>query len=430
MATSTAKYTPYPDYNPSGVEWMEEIPAHWEAKRLKHLFQVVNGATPRSGEPLYWDGEIVWVTPDDLGKLTDSEIVSTNRRITDQGYKSCGTTLVPKGSIILSTRAPIGHLAIAGVSLCTNQGCRSLVFKRSAYSRFFYYQLIAARPTLTSLGQGSTFTELAKDSLGEVQIGAPPLAEQRGIAAFLDRETGKIDDLVAKKERLIGLLQEKRAALISRAVTRGLDRDAPMKDSGVEWLGEIPAHWEVTKLAWITECLDGQRIPLNAEQRGGMQGDIPYWGANSIVDYIDSWLFDEELVLLGEDGAPFFDRNREVAFTVSGKVWVNNHAHVLRPKPQIQAPFLSNVLNCVDYAAFIDGTTRDKLTQTDMNVIPVQVPPLAEQRTIAAFLDRETAKIDGLIVKVHEAIERLKELRAALISAAVTGRIDVREEGV
>ena len=194
--------------------------------------------------------------------------------------------------------------------------------------------------------------------------------------------------------------------------------------SGVEWLVEIPAHWEVTRLGRISECLDGQRVPLNAEQRGGMQGEFPYWGANSIVDYIDRWLFDEELVLLGEDGAPFFDRNREVAFTVNGKVWVNNHAHVLRPRSQVHAPFLSSVLNCVDYAAFIDGTTRDKLTQGDMNVIPIQVPPLPEQRAIAAFLDLETAKIDSLVAKKERLIELLQEKRTALISRAVTKGLD------
>lgn len=158
-----------------------------------------------------------------------------------------------------------------------------------------------------------------------------------------------------------------------------------------------------------------------------MQGKYPYWGANSIVDFVDDWLFDEELVLIGEDGAPFFDRNKLVAFRVTGKIWVNNHAHVLRPSQQIDAAFLSNAFNCVDYRSFIDGATRDKLTQGDMNAIPIQCPSLYEQRTIAAFLDRETAKIDALVAKVREAINRLKELRTALISAAVTGKIDVRQ---
>ena len=161
-----------------------------------------------------------------------------------------------------------------------------------------------------------------------------------------------------------------------------------------------------------------------------MQGDYPYWGANSIVDYIDQWLFNEELVLLGEDGAPFFERSKPVAFRVSGKIWVNNHAHVLRPRARIQARFLANVLNCVDYRAFIDGSTRDKLTQGDMNQIPIQCPDMEEQRAIAAFLHRETARIDALVAKKERLIGLLREKRTALISAAVTGKIDVREEAI
>jgi len=197
------------------------------------------------------------------------------------------------------------------------------------------------------------------------------------------------------------------------------------KDSGVEWLGKIPAHWEVKKLAWLTKCLDGRRVPLNAEERGRMQGDHPYWGANSIVDYVDDWLFDDELVLLGEDGAPFFDRTKPVAFHVSGKIWVNNHAHVLRPRSSIETAFLAHALNCVDYRAFIDGTTRDKLTQSDMNAIPIQCPPpYPEQHTIAAFLDRETARIDALVTKKEQLIELLQEKRTALITRAVTRGLD------
>ena len=196
------------------------------------------------------------------------------------------------------------------------------------------------------------------------------------------------------------------------------------KDSGVEWLGEIPEDWKVKKLSWLTKCLDGQRIPLNAEERGRMQGDYPYIGANSILDYVDQWLFDEELVLLGEDGAPFFDKSRPVAFRITGKTWVNNHAHVLRPQATIDAKFLADALNCVDYRAFIDGSTRDKLTQGDMRGIPVQCPKVNEQRAIADFLDRETATIDGLVARKERLIELLQEKRTALITRAVTRGLD------
>src|SRR5690606_36565646 len=162
------RFKPYPAYKDSGVEWLGEIPAHWDVKRLKRVFRVVNGSTPASGEPVFWDGEIPWVTPEDLGDLNDRTISQTRRNITEAGYRSCGTTLVPAGSLVLSTRAPIGHLALAGVDICTNQGCRSLVFRNTSSRDFFFYELLAVRPELESLGQGSTFRELAK---GMLEIG-------------------------------------------------------------------------------------------------------------------------------------------------------------------------------------------------------------------------------------------------------------------
>ena len=166
-------------------------------------------------------------------------------------------------------------------------------------------------------------------------------------------------------------------------------------------------------------------VPLNAEERADLQGEFAYWGANGVLDYLNDWLFDEPLVLLGEDGAPFFARNKPVAFAVSGKIWVNNHAHVLRPAG-IHREFLAHNLNITDYATFIDGSTRDKLTQSDMNRIPILFPPTSEQHAIAAFLDRRLERVDDLTSRVEAAIERLAEYRAALITAAVTGKIDVR----
>ena len=211
---------------------------------------------------------------------------------------------------------------------------------------------------------------------------------------------------------------------IKEARPRRFHRYPEYKDSGVEWLREIPKDWEVKRLSWLAKCLDAKRIPLNAEERGRMQGDYPYWGANSIVDYVDKWLFDEELVLLGEDGAPFFDRSRPVAFRVKGKIWVNNHAHVLLPHSAVDAKFLAHALNCIDYRAFIDGSTRDKLTQSDMAAIPIQYPVVKEQRAITAFLDRETARIDGLVARKERLIELLQEKRASLITRAVTRGLD------
>lgn len=252
MTATAQTRAAYPAYKASGVAWLGEVPAHWEVKQLRRLFTVVNGATPQSTEPTYWDGDIPWATPDDLGSLADEVITETGRQISQAGYENCGTTLVPAGSLVLSTRAPIGHLAIAGVAMCTNQGCRALVPAAALDNRYYYYQLLATKPELQSWGQGSTFVELSSSRLRAIRVAEPPLPEQRAIVAFLDRETAQLDALVAAKQRLIALLQEKRAALISHAVTRGLDPAAPLKDSGVAWLGQIPAHWQVKRLKHLS----------------------------------------------------------------------------------------------------------------------------------------------------------------------------------
>lgn len=197
------------------------------------------------------------------------------------------------------------------------------------------------------------------------------------------------------------------------------------KDSGVEWLGEMPEHWHMSRLRYVCQCLDGGRIPLNAAERSDKRGDIPYWGANSVVDFVDEALFDEELVLLGEDGAPFFEPSKPVAFCSYGKVWPNNHVHVLRPMTPGTGEFIANVLNVTEYAQFVDGSTRDKLTQDAMKDIPMPWPPLGEQAVITAFLDREKSKIDALVAEQRQLMKLLNEKRQSVISDAVTCGLDI-----
>ncbi|OOH72421.1 restriction endonuclease subunit S [Leptospirillum ferriphilum] len=196
------------------------------------------------------------------------------------------------------------------------------------------------------------------------------------------------------------------------------------KDSGVEWLGKVPEHWEVKKIRNISTSLDHKRIPLNAEQRAEKQGNIPYWGANSIVDYINELIFDETLVLLGEDGAPFFEKDKPVAFLSIGPIWPNNHIHVLRINSTADPGFVKYSLNSVDYSNFVDGSTRDKLTQSKMNNIQLSFPPLSEQLAIVSFLDQETSRIDALISEKERLISLLQEYRQTLISHTVIKGLD------
>ena len=192
------------------------------------------------------------------------------------------------------------------------------------------------------------------------------------------------------------------------------------KYSGIEWIGEIPKEWKIAKLKFITKCLDNLRIPLNSTERSEMKGNIPYWGANSIVDYVNDWLIDEEVILLGEDGAPFHDKLRDVAFYSNEKIWPNNHVHILKVNNKNEIKFLVYSLNITDYSSFITGSTRDKLTQSAMSEIPIQLPPKQEQQRITSFLDHKTAEIDKIINKKENLIEKLKEYKKSVITEAVT----------
>jgi type I restriction enzyme S subunit len=203
----------------SGIAWLGQVPAHWQIIRTKYLFSIKNGATPKTGEPSYWDGPIHWVTPNDLGKLDGAEIFETERTITEQGYESCGTVLVPPGSLVMSTRAPIGHLGIAMDQICTNQGCHTLVPRGEEWMKFFYYLFRIAHQELESWGQGSTFTELSRGKLENIWIVKPPISEQTAIAKELDILTGTREQSMRKIRESIKRLEEYRLALIYSAIS-------------------------------------------------------------------------------------------------------------------------------------------------------------------------------------------------------------------
>ena len=202
----------------SGIEWIRETPEEWQIKKVKHIFSVVNGATPKSSVPEYWDGDIMWITPADMS-FEMFEIKDSRQKITAAGLASCGTTLVPKGSIVISTRAPIGQICIAGKELCTNQGCKTLVCFEELCNEYFYYYLKVQAKVLNMLGRGTTFLELSSRDLGDFLLPLPPFAEQKAIAAYLDKKCGDIDALREHNKNIIESLQEYKQSLIYEAVT-------------------------------------------------------------------------------------------------------------------------------------------------------------------------------------------------------------------
>ena len=205
----------------SGIEWIGEIPEHWEIEKLKKYFSIYNGSTPKDIEE-NWGGDICWITPADY-KTSDIYINNSSRQITKVGLNSCGTHLVPKGSIIVSNRAPIGSVAIANRDLCTNQGCKSLVIKRNINTKFVYYVLSINENELNRLGRGTTFMELSSYDLGAFQIPVAPFSEQKNIVEYLDNEISKLNSTIHKINKNINLLEEYKTSLIHHVVTGKVD---------------------------------------------------------------------------------------------------------------------------------------------------------------------------------------------------------------
>jgi len=257
---SLRRFKPYPAYKCSGVKWLGEIPAGWSLKRLKRVVQFQGGGTPAKDNVEYWRGDIPWVSPKDM-KV--SLVVDTEDKITADAIRESATKLVPAGAVLIVVRSGIlVHsipVALAGCEVTLNQDLKAMIPRSELAPKYLMYLISGMQRELLVewKKEGATVESLELESVANTPTPLPAIAEQRAIAAFLDREMAKIDALVAKKKRLIELLQEKRTALITRAVTKGLDPSVSMKDSGVEWLGEIPAHWEVKRLRHLGDAIIG-----------------------------------------------------------------------------------------------------------------------------------------------------------------------------
>ncbi len=417
----------YPTMKDSSVPWLGEVPEHWEVRRLKHAFhRIVGGSTPSSAEASYWDGDVVWITPADVSKA--ERLRCSMRRITHDGLRSCSSELVPAGSIVITSRAPVGNVALAETALCTNQGCKSLVPDDGVmHSLFGSHILNAMKGELRSLATGTTFTEISTTKLGSVAIPCPPLPEQFAIVRFLDHMDRRIRRYIRAKQKLIKLLEEQKQAIIHRAVTRGLDPNVRLKSSGVEWLGDVPAHWEVTRVKSEFHCLNRRRVPLSGTERGVMTlRRYDYYGASGVIDKVDEFLFDDDLLLIAEDGANLVLRNLPLAIIARGKFWVNNHAHILKPK-QGNIEYLAGVMERLSYLPWISGAAQPKLTQDRLMSIAIAVPPREEQDRIIACAAAETAPLCAAIDRANREISLLREYRIRLIADVVTGKLDVRE---
>jgi type I restriction enzyme S subunit len=437
------RFRSYPEYKDSGVEWLGEIPMHWKVQRLKFAAHIEAGQSPSS--------ESVAAGADGLPFLQGNAEFGPRHPVPHLVCNEASKR-AKVGDLLLSVRAPVGALNIADQPYGIGRGLCAITPGDDLEPQFCYYVLWTVRSRLDAVSTGSTYEAVTASDVGDLPALLPSRNEQRAIGAFLDRETAKIDALVAKKERVIELLQEKRIALITQAVTKGLDPNVPMKDSGVEWLGQIPAHWAVVRLRFLLRRIEQGWSPL-AEQREAGEDE---WAVLK-VGCVNEGRFDQgehkalppeitppvELeiregdVLLSRANTRELLGSAAVVTKVRPRLLLCDKLYRLtvdseRIEPRYLVPLLAarSARHQLEVEAVGASNSMQNITQATIRDLVVAVPQRVEQVKILDFIEQEAGEIDGLTTKIRDGIERLKEFRTALISAAVTGKIDVREGGV
>ncbi|MDP2240918.1 MAG: restriction endonuclease subunit S [Burkholderiales bacterium] len=443
----------YEKYKASGVEWLGDVPDHWQPISLKWVSHRYAGGTPDRSNDAYWDeGTIPWINS---GAVNQELINEPSAFITEEGYRNSSAKYVPEGALVMALAGQgktKGMVAQTAIRTTCNQSMAAIVPRESTNPRYLYWLLDSQYEHIRNMAGGEARDGLNLDILGSIPCIRVPENEQRAIADFLDRETVKMDTLMEKKRTLIGKLKEKRAALISRTVTRSLPPDAAraagfnphpkLKSSGIEWLGDVPGHWDVPPLYTRYSLELGKMLD---ESRITGKHLIPYlrnvdvqWDRINIDDLpemdiqaheYERYTLKQGDLLICEGG----EVGRAAIFKNNGAVVGFQKAlHRLRPANQNEnSRFMFYTLcwasNIGVFLAEGNPNTIPHLTGERLRRYRFPCPALPEQHAIADYLDRETAKLDRMVEKVEAAIERLREYRTALITAAVTGKIDVRK---
>ncbi len=434
----------YDNYKNIGVEWIGEIPEHWNKLKIGRSFDLIgSGTTPNTNvDKFYNEGKINWLN---TGDLNDGYISETTKKITEVALKETSLRIFPEDSIVIALYgATIGKLGHLKIETTTNQACCVLSKSNKITNRFLFYFFLASRKNIISMSYGGGQPNISQELIKQLHLPAPSLDEQIIIASFLDYKTNLIDATIEKKKRLIELLKEKRQSVINEAATKGLNANAPMKDSGVEWLGEIPEHWEVKKLLHLSNIIDPQpdhRAPLMDEY------GLPYLGIrdinkNGTINIETARIV--ELNAIEKQERAFTIKDGDIVFGKVGTLAEPKHILLggervalsatlvlIQTDEEITSRYLKYFLDSSfiwdQINTVIVGATRPALGIQQIRKFTIFFPPQNEVKQIVDYLDISTSRILDLIEKINHQIGNLQIYRQSLISEAVTGKIDVRD---
>ena len=377
----------------------------WQLHALGDVCQMGSGGTPLTSKREYYDGgTIPWLQS---GEVAQGEVRTATNFITRAGFENSAARIFPRDTVLVAMYgATAGQVGILRFEASTNQAICGIFPNEIFHPKFLYYALLSKKNELISRAVGNAQPNISQVKIKRTYVPIPPLVEQKRIVIILDEAFEGIATAVANAEKNLASARELFDSYLKSVFTK--------KGKG----------WVERKLGDICENLDSRRVPVTKSDRS--KGDVPYYGASGIVDYVSGYLFDEDILLISEDGANLLARTYPIAFSVAGKSWVNNHAHVVRFSRSETQKIVELYLNSISLAAYVSGMAQPKLNQKSLNAIIITIPPIAEQAHIVEAAETLQAGIERLEAIYQEKLKALADLKQALLQKAFAGELTAR----
>ena len=404
----------------SGIKWIGEIPKEWKVMKIKHYCKTIfAGGTPQSNNEDYWDGDIPWIPS---GSCKNGIIDSAPKHITKQGLENSSTKLIPSDTTVMAmTGATCSNVGYVTFDTCMNQSVVAYIEKKDkAQSKFLFYLLQGAQEEILIHKTGGAQSGINVEDCKNIIVPCINLSTQQRISDYLDKICGEIDGMIALQEKMIEELKAYKQSVITEAVTKGLNPNVPMRDSGIDWIGEIPEHWAIRRLKFICDIQTGNQDTQDAIQ----DGKYPFYVRSPKVEHSIKYSFEGEGILMAGDGAGA----GRVFHHAFGKYAVHQRVYRLSSFKDINTHYLFHYISNLFCKVMDMGSAQSTVPSVRLPMLLnfiVCMPPLIEQNVIASFLDTKCSEIDSLITIKQEKIDFLKEYKKSIIYEYVTGKKQV-----
>ena len=440
----------YDEYKDSGMAWIGEVPKHWKVIKTSLAFQGIgSGTTPSTSKKEYYDDNgngKYWLQ---TGDLEDGIVYDTSKKVSNIAIKECNLTFYPIDSIIIAMYgATIGKIGILGIESATNQACCVIPVTQKQIAKYFFYEFLACKPALLIAAIGGGQPNISQDTIKKLKIVIPPIIEQAAIATYLDTHCAKIDNLISIQQKRIALLQELKQSVITHAVTKGLNPNVEMKQSGVEWIGDVPKHWEVCKLKHYSHIVLGKMLmsspPKDSEGLYTLEKYLKSKNVGWLQLFLDEDNIDEMWFNQYEKSIYKLQEN-DIVMNEGGDIgkvscwrgvdfdcYIQNSINkITADYNRVNAGFLCywlyNLSSLGYFWSIVSQISIAHLTKEKLSNSPVVLPPITEQTAIASYLDHKCATIDTSISNAQHQIELLQEYKQSLITEVVTGKRKVTD---